>query len=278
MPTTAEKRRNFRGLHEAGCFVIPNPWDIGGALALEALGFKAIATTSAGLAFSLGLPDNAVARDLVLDHCRAMAEASSIPVNADFENGFADRPEVVADNVRLCVATGVAGLSIEDATGKSEQPLYDFDSALERMKAARAAIDDTGGDTILVARSEVFFTKHPEPLKEAIRRLVAFADAGADCLYAPGATKRDEISAIVNAVAPKPVNALVHGPTGLSVADLAGLGVRRISVGGALARSAWGGFLKAARQIAEEGRFDGFAGAPSSKEIVDLFAKVGSRR
>jgi 2-methylisocitrate lyase-like PEP mutase family enzyme len=277
MPTTAEKRRSFRRLHEAGCFVIPNPWDVGGALALEALGFKAIATTSAGLAFSLGLPDNAVPRDLVLDHCRAVAAAANVPVNADFENGFADRPEVVAENVRLCVATGVAGLSIEDATGRSEQPLYDFDLAVERIKAARAAIDDAGGDTILVARSEVFFTKHPEPLAEAIRRLVAFADAGADCLYAPGATKREEISAIVAAVAPKPVNALVHGPIGLSVADLAALGVRRISVGGALARAAWGGFLRAARRIAEEGRFDGFAEAASSKEIVDLFARISKQ-
>jgi 2-methylisocitrate lyase-like PEP mutase family enzyme len=272
MPTTAEKRRDFRRLHETGCFVIPNPWDIGGARVLQALGFKAIATTSAGLAFSLGLPDNAVARDLVLDHCRAMAEASDLPVNADFENGFADRPEVVAENVRLCVATGVAGLSIEDATGKSEQPLYDFDLAVERIKAARAAIDATGGDTILVARSEVFFTKHAEPLGEAIRRLTAFAEAGADCLYAPGAVKREEITAIVGAVAPKPVNVLAHGPIGLSVADLAGFGVRRISVGGALARAAWGGFLKAARQIAGEGRFEAFAEAASSKEIVDLFA------
>jgi 2-methylisocitrate lyase-like PEP mutase family enzyme len=207
-----------------------------------------------------------------------MAEASDVPVNADFENGFADRPEVVAENVRLCVATGVAGLSIEDATGRREEPLYEFALAVDRIKAARAAIDDTGGDTILVARSEVFFTKHPEPLAEAIRRLVAFAEAGADCLYAPGATKREEIAAIVNAVAPKPVNALVHGPIGLSVADLAGIGVRRISVGGALARVAWGGFLAAARQIAEDGRFDGFVGAPSSKEIVDLFAGTGSRR
>ena len=273
MPTTAEKRRDFRRLHDAGCFVIPNPWDIGGARALQSLGFKAIATTSAGLAFSLGLADNAVPRDAVLDHIRTMVEASDLPVNADFENGFADAPEGVAANVRLCIATGVAGLSIEDATGNSAAPLYDLDRAVERVKAARSAIDAAGEDVILVARSEVYFTHHRDPLNEAIRRLVAFADAGADCLYAPGATSRDDISAIVKAVAPKPVNVLIHRSIGLTVADLAGLGVRRISVGGGLARAAWGGFLRAARQIAGEGRFDIFAEAAPSKEIVELFNK-----
>ena len=278
MLSIADKRRVFRELHRAGCFVLPNPFDIGGARYLQHLGFKALATTSAGLAFSLGLADNAVPRDVVLEHNRAMVAATDLPINADFENGFADDPEGVAENVRLCVATGVAGLSIEDATGDRAKPLYEVDLAVERIKAARQAIDATGGETILVARSECYLTGHAEPRKEALRRLEKFAEAGADCLYAPGPRTREDIAAIVKAVAPKPVNVLVGGPVGLTVADLAALGVRRVSVGGGLARAAWGGFLKVAREIAETGRFDSLAGAASYAELNGFFAADAGMR
>lgn len=272
MASVAEKRRAFRALHASGCFVLPNPFDIGSARYLQQLGFPALATTSAGLAWSLGRPDGGVPRAAVLDHIRALVEATDVPINADFESGYADDPDGVAESVRLCVATGVAGLSIEDRTADETKPLYDVAEAVERIKAARAAIDAAGGDTILVARSECFLTGHSEPLQEAIRRLERFAEAGADCLYAPGSRRRDDIAAIVKAVAPKPVNVLVGGPIGMTLADLADLGVRRVSVGGALARVAWGAFMRAAADL-REGRFDGLGQAASFAELNRFFVK-----
>lgn len=278
MPSVADKRRAFRRLHEAGCFVIPNPWDAGTARFLQHLGFPALATTSAGFAFSRGLPDGAVGPDLMLDHIREIAAAADVPVNADFENGYAHEPEGVAASVRRCVETGVAGLSIEDATGERERPLYDLDLAVARVRAARAAIDGAGGDVLLTGRAECFLVRHPDALPEAIRRLVAYAEAGADCLYAPGLRTREEIAAVVRAVSPRPVNFLAGGAIELTVAELADLGVRRISVGGALARAAWGGFLRAARGLAEGGRFDGFAGAAPSGELNGFFREDLARR
>jgi 2-methylisocitrate lyase-like PEP mutase family enzyme len=274
MASVAERRRAFRALHESGCFLLPNPFDVGSALYLQHLGFPALATTSAGLAWSLGRSDAAVPRDAVLDHVRAMVAATAVPVNADFESGFADDPEGVAESVRLCVATGVAGLSIEDRTGDKGKPLYDLAEAIERVKAARAAIDAAGGDTILVARCESFLVGHPEPLKEATRRLQAFAEAGADCLYAPGPRRRDDFAAIVAAVKPKPVNVLIGAPIGLTLADLADIGVRRVSVGGGLARVAWGALMRAAAEL-KEGRFDGLGQAVGFAELNGLFAEGG---
>jgi 2-methylisocitrate lyase-like PEP mutase family enzyme len=271
-PTVADKRRTFRQLHQAGCFVIPNPWDIGTTRYLQHLGFKALATTSAGFAFSQGRPDNAVPRDRVLAHVREIVEAADVPVNADFENGFAHEPEGVAESVRLCAATGVAGLSIEDSTGDAAKPLYDLDRAVARIRAARAALDKAGGDVLLTARAECFLVGRPE-LEEVIRRLSAYSEAGADCLYAPGLRTRDDIEAVIRAVAPKPVNVLMGAPSPLTVSDLAAIGARRISVGGSLARAAWGGFLRAARLIAEQGRFDGFADAAPSAELNGLFRR-----
>jgi 2-methylisocitrate lyase-like PEP mutase family enzyme len=271
MPTTSEKRTSFRKLHEQGCFAIPNPWDIGSALYLQHLGFKAVATTSAGFAFSRGLADNSVPRDLMLAHIREVVEATDLPVNADFENGYAHEPEDVAENVRLCLETGVAGLSIEDSTGKKESPLYELDFAVARIKAARAAIDKAGGDAILVGRAECFLVGRTD-IQEAIRRLKAYADAGADCLYAPGIRTHEDIAAVVGAVAPKPINVLISAPGGLTMSDAAGFGVRRVSVGGALARAAWGGFLRAAKELAEHGRFDGFADATPHAELNEFFA------
>ena len=265
-------RAAFRKLHDSGCFVIPNPWDVGTARYLRHCGFKALATTSSGAAFSMGLPDTdgAVARDMALAHIRTIVEATELPVNADFESGFAHEPETVAENVRLCVATGVAGLSIEDATGDEAKPLYDLDAAIARMQAARRAIDQSGADVMLVGRAECFLVGRPD-LDETIGRLCAYASAGADCLYAPGIRSTEQIMAIVQAVAPKPVNVLMSAATGLTVADLAGLGVRRISVGGALARVAWGSFTRAAKEIATEGRFDAFANAVPMAEINGFF-------
>ena len=265
----------FRDLHAAGCFVLPNPWDIGSAIYLEHLGFKALATTSAGFAFSRGLQDSvaAVPCDLMLDHVRDIAAATSLPVNADFQTGYADEPEGVATNVALCIATGVAGLSIEDASGNGAAPLYEFDLAVERIKAARAAIGASGIPVVLTARCEAWLVGQPNPLRVALERLVAFADAGADCLYAPGVREPDEIAAIVNAVSPKPVNVLVSRPSpDLSVSRLADLGVRRISVGSALANVAWGAFMRAARSILETGSFDALANAASFAELNDLFS------
>jgi 2-methylisocitrate lyase-like PEP mutase family enzyme len=270
MPTIAHKRRTFRALHEAGCFVLPNPWDAGSARYLEHLGFQALATTSAGAAFSLALPDGAVPRDVMLAHIEAMVGATDLPVNADFGQGFADDPDEVAHNVRLCVATGVAGLSIEDATGDRARPLYDPDLAARRVRAARTAIDEAGGDVVLTGRAEGLLHGEPD-LDVAIRRLRAYADAGADCLFAPGLTTREQIAAVVTAVAPKPVNVLVPPSAGLTVKDLAALGVRRLSVGSGLARAAWGAFIRAARAIASEGRFDVLAEGVSHAELNRFF-------
>ena len=264
----------FHELHESGCFVLPNPWDAGSAFYLERIGFKALATTSAGFAFSKALPDGPefVSRDIMLEHFREIVEATSLPVNADFQNGYADDPEGVAESVRLCVETGVAGLSVEDNSGQSAEPLYDFDLAVERIKAARAAID-SGASCLLTARCEAYLVGAPNPFDTSIERLVAFSDAGADCLYAPGVTDLEEISAIVDAVAPKPVNILVStNNCNVTVAQLADLGVRRISVGGALARAAWGGFIAAAKAIHEQGSFSAFADATPFGELNDLFA------
>jgi 2-methylisocitrate lyase-like PEP mutase family enzyme len=266
MPTTAEKRTAFRRLHESGCFVIPNPWDVGSARYLEGMGFKALATTSAGFAWSRGAADGGITREMALAHFAELAAAVDVPVNADFEGGFAHAPEGVAESVRLCVATGVAGLSIEDFTGDRANPLYDLDLAVARMQAARAAIDAAGGEVLLTGRSEGFIRGRPD-LDETIRRLQAYAAAGADCLYAPGIATREQISAVVQAVAPRPVNLLMGTPSPLTVRDCADLGVRRISVGGSLARAAWGGFIRAARQIMDAGSFDGFADAAPSAEL-----------
>jgi 2-methylisocitrate lyase-like PEP mutase family enzyme len=269
MPIIAEKRATFRKLHESSCFVIPNPWDIGTARYLQHLGFKALASTSAGFAFAQGRPDNAVPRDMMLAHLRELVSVTDLPVNADYENGYAHEPEGVAESVRLCVATGVAGLSIEDSTGDKDNPLYELGLAVARIKAARAAIDQAGGDVILVGRAECFLVGRPD-LDETIRRLKAYAAAGADCLYSPGIRTREQIDAVVKACAPKPVNVLIGAP-GHTVADLAALGVRRISVGGALARAAWGGLQRAAKLLATEGRFDGFADAFPHPEINGFF-------
>ena len=272
MATVAEKRGTFRALHESGCFVLPNPWDVGSARYLANLGFKALATTSAGAAWSLGLADGAVPLEAMLDHIRAIVEATDLPVNADFLAGFARAPEGVAENVRRCVETGVAGLSIEDATGDAAAPLFDSSLAVQRIAAARAAIDASGENVLLVARTECYLTGHPDPLDEAIRRLIAFAEAGADCLYAPGVRGIADISAIVEAVAPKPVNVIASRPDSLTVGQIAALGVRRISVGGALARMAWAGFTKAAHEIAETGSFAVFENATPGSDLDRIFA------
>ncbi len=277
----------FRALHESGCFVLPNPSDAGSAIYLEHLGFKALATTSAGFAFSKGLPDAAVPREMMLEHFREMAAATSLPVNADFRNGYADDPEGVAANIAFCIATGVAGLSIEDSTGKKEKPLYDFDLGVERIKAARAAIDSvsepgavaTGSSdsgVVLTARCEAWLCGDPDPLRTSLERLTAYADAGADCLYAPGVSKPDEIAAIVSAVSPKAVNVLVSRfNCDLSVSQLTDLGVRRISVGSALAGVAWGAFIQAAKDIRGDGSFAGLAGAASAGDLNNLFLNRG---
>jgi 2-methylisocitrate lyase-like PEP mutase family enzyme len=265
-------KARFHELHESGCFVLPNPWDVGSAIYLEHLGFKAVATTSAGFAFTKGLPDDPelIPREMMLEHFREIAAATSLPVNADFQNGFADDPEAVAKSVRLCVATGVAGLSIEDSTGRKDQPLYDFDLAVERIKAARAAIESEpsavaggpGAGVLLTARCEAYLVGASDPLRTSIERLVAFADAGADCLYAPGVTEPDEIAQIVKAVSPKPINVLAFAKNcHLTVSQLADLGVRRISVGSSLARAAWSGLIRAAEEIQASGSFESFADA-----------------
>ena len=265
--------KNFRELHTNGCFVLPNPWDIGSAIYLKHLGFKALATTSAGFAFSRGLRDASVPRDLMLDHLREIAAATTLPVNADFQGGYADEAEAVAANVTRCLATGVAGLSIEDSSGDDNAPLYDFGLAVERIKASRAAIDASGIPVVLTARCEAWLVGTPDPLRVVLDRLVAFAEAGADCLYAPGVAKPDEIAAIVKAVSPWPINVLVYsGNSALSVAQLTDLGVRRISVGAALARVAWGGFIEASRRIAETGSFKAFAEAVPSNELNEIFS------
>lgn len=269
-PSIADKRREFHRLHQDGCFVIPNPWDVGSALWLQGLGFKALASTSSGFAWSQGFADNRVTREMALEHLRAMVEATDLPLNADFESGFGADAAGVAESVALAVQVGVAGLSIEDSTGNAAMPLFDIATAVDRMRAARRAIDAQGGDTLLVGRAEGFLVGRPD-LDETIARLKAYADAGADCLYAPGLKKREQIVAVVQAVAPKPVNLLVYSASEWTVADIAAMGVRRISVGGALARSAWGGFMRAAQQLAEQGRFDGFADAASGQVLNRFF-------
>jgi len=267
------RRATFRKLHESGFFVIPNPWDIGTARYLSSLGFKALATTSSGFAFSHGLPDAdwAVPLDKTLEHIRSIVSVAGIPVNADFESGYAHSPTEVAANVRLCVATGVAGLSIEDATGDPARPLYDISLATERIRAAREAIGNSG--VLLTARSECFLTGHPEPLREALRRLEAYAVAGADVLYAPGARTRPEISALVQAANPRPINVLVSSSTPLSLPELEQLGVRRVSTGSALARAAWTGFINAARGIAREQTMAGLDNITPYDEINNFFRK-----
>ena len=266
-------RAVFRKLHESGCFVMPNPWDPGSARYLRHLGFQALATTSAGFAFSRGLPDTdwAVPRGSLLAHIADIVGATDLPVNADFESGYAHDPESLAENVRLCIETGVAGLSIEDATGDRARPLYDLQLAVERIRAARAAIDASGTGVLLTARAECHLVGHPDPLAESIRRLQAYAEAGADVLYAPGPHQREEIRTIVAALNPKPVNILVSRNIGLKVVDLAELGVRRISVGSALSRAAWTGFLQAARALAKDGSFAGFDGATPFAELNAFF-------
>ena len=275
-PSTADKRRSFRTLHESGCFVIPNPWNVGSARYLQGLGFKALASTSSGHAHSEGYPDGAQSRDDVLAHYRVLVAATDIPLNADFENGFADDPDEVAENVTKCIATGVAGLSIEDSP-QSPVPLYDFDIALARVKAARAAIDKAGGDVGFTARTEGFIRGRPD-LDETIRRLKAFADAGADCLYSPGIKTREQIEATVKAVGGKAINFLNSGAFGFTVSDLAGMGVRRISVGGSLARVAMHAFIKTSTEIMNDGKFDGFAGLITNAELNKFFAEDVKKR
>jgi 2-methylisocitrate lyase-like PEP mutase family enzyme len=253
MTDASNRHETFRRLHESGCFVMPNPWDLGSARVLAQLGFPAIATTSAGLAWSLGLRDNDVSLDDTLGHFQSIVQAVDVPVNADFEHGFATMPASLAKNVAAAASTGVAGLSIEDSTGDAADPLFEFSLAVERIRAAKQAIDESGTGALLTGRSEGFIVGRPD-LAETIRRLTAYAEAGADCLYAPGLTTKSDIAAVVSAVAPKPVNVLV-GSDFTTVAELASLGVRRISVGGALARAAWGSFLYAASEIAEHGTF-----------------------
>lgn len=270
-PSVGDKRRSFRQMHKTGCFVIPNPWDVGSALYLQSLGFKALATTSSGFAWSQGHADNTISRDTALAHLHAMVAATDVPINADFEGGFAHEPADVAESVRLAVGTGVAGLSIEDSTGDKAKPLYDLEVAVERMRAARKAIDQAGGDTLLVGRAECFLVGRPD-LDETIARLKAYVQAGADCVYAPGVRTTEQITAVVAAVAPTPFNLLVGVASEITVAEIATLGVRRISVGGALARSAWGGFTRAARLISEHGSFAGFSDAASGHELNTLFA------
>lgn len=267
------RRNSFRKLHESGCFVIPNPWDAGSARYLQHLGFQALATTSAGFAFSCGLPDSAVPRDRMLGNIAEIVAATSLPVNADFESGYADDLEGVAENIRLCVETGVAGLSIEDSTGDRMKPLYELPLAVERIKAARAAVDATNTGVLLTARAECYLVGHPEPFKESMIRLQAYAEAGADVLYAPGVHKRSEVQAIVAEVKPKPVNLIVSRNTGLKVADLADLGVRRISVGSSLARAAWTAFMRASQKIAKQGSFSGFDDLVSFDEINRFFGR-----
>ena len=271
MSEFTERCRVFRQLHESGCFVLPNPWDRGSARLLVRLGFRALATTSAGFAWSMGHADNHVELDATLEHLRAMSLAVDVPINADFEGGFAIAPEAVAIHVTSATTTGIAGLSIEDSTGDPVSPLYDFALAVDRIKAARHAIDESGRDILLTARSEGFIAGRPD-LGETIRRLTAFAEAGADCLYAPGLRAMADIRTVVAAVAPKPVNVLVGGDHA-TVAELAEAGVRRISVGGALARTALTGFLHAAREIAEQGTFASLSRAIPGAEMNKLFGE-----
>lgn len=265
---------DFHRLHEKGCFALPNPWDVGTAIYLQDLGFAALATTSAGYAFSRGKPDGGVSRDEMLMHIGEVVAATPLPVNADFLNGFADQPEEVAANVTRCIATGIAGLSIEDSTGRSDRPLYEEKLAIDRIRAARAAIDASESDVVLTGRCEAFLVRQADPLRTVLKRLVAYAEASADCLYAPVLTEPEEIAAVVRAVAPKPVNVLVSGfNSHLSLTQLADLGVRRVSVGSGLALAAWGAFIRGARAIAQEGDFKALADGARSLELNDLFGQ-----
>ena len=272
----AARRKAFRALHERGCFVIPNPWDVGSARYLRHLGFPALATTSAGFAFSQGLPDSGdeavLTRNRSLGYIADIVASVDVPVNADFMSGYGREPEDVFESVTRCVATGVAGLSIEDSTGDPSSPLYDLPRAVERVRAARAAIDRSGADVLLTARAECYHVSHPDPFRESVRRLQAYAAAGADVLFAPGPQTPAEIAALVRAVAPKPLNLLVVGDIGLRVEGIAALGVRRISVGGALALAAWTGFIHAAKTLRSEGSFAGLAGLVPYPELNGLFA------
>ena len=272
IPSAADKRKVFRALHERGCFVIPNPWNVGTARYLQGLGFPALATTSSGHAHSGGYPDGAQSLDDVLTHFAEIAEATDVPLNADFENGFADAGDLdtLARNVARCVATGVAGLSIEDSPNNPATPLYDLETAIVRVRTARWAIDAAGGDVLLTGRAEGFIRGVPD-LDDVIRRLKAYAAAGADCLYAPGIKTREQIEAVVKAVAPKPVNFLNSGAFGFTVNDIAAMGVRRISVGGSLARVAMHAFIRTATEIAKDGKFDGFAGLIGNPELNKFF-------
>lgn len=271
--STSDKRAAFRRLHDSGCFVMPNPWDAGSAVILQSLGFKALASTSAGMAWTMAKADNKVERDDVLAHLNTLTAITDIPINADFENGFADDPDGVAGNVARAIETGIAGLSIEDSTGNKDTPLYDFDLAVKRIVAARAAIDKSGNGVLLTARSEGFIAGRPD-LDETVRRLQAFAAAGADCLYAPGIRDEAQIRAVLQAAGGKPVNMLTLGQP---VADLARLGIRRISVGGSLARTAWGEFIRAAKEIGAEGTFEHFKQAAPSSELNRLFGAHAKR-
>ncbi len=262
------RRAVFSALHRQGCFVIPNPWDVGSARALASLGFKALATTSSGFAWSHGKPDGAMPVDAVLDHLKAMAAATALPLNADFENGHADTAEGVAAQFSRACGTGISGISIEDASKDPRQPLYDIDAAVARVRAARAAIDAAGGDVILTGRAEGLFMANSD-LGDVIARLKAYGEAGADCLYAPGLKTAEQVVAVVKAAAPKPVNVLVTAP-GFSVAQLAALGVRRVSLGGALARTAWGEFMRAAGEIAGHGTFERLGHAASGRDMNAL--------
>ena len=271
-PQQTSAAAKFQSLHESGCFVLPNPWDIGTAIYLQRLDFKALATTSAGFAFSRGKPDGGVSRDEMLAHIREIVEATSLPVNADFLNGFADKPENVAANVKLCIATGVAGLSVEDNSQNPAAPLYERKLAIERIRAARSAIDDSKTGVVLTGRCEAWLVGDHNPLHTALDRLAAYAEAGADCLYAPAVSDPNEIAQIVKTVAPKPVNVLVSGFNHqLSLSQLVDLGVRRISVGSGLALAAWGAFLRAAKDISANGTFNLLADNASSADLNELF-------
>ena len=270
-PTVADKRRAFKALHHSGCFVLPNPWDVGSARYLQSLGFQALASTSSGLAWSLGRPDNDLPRETVLQHLSDLVEATDLPINADFESGFGADPAAVGDSVRLAVATGIAGLSIEDSTGDPAAPFRPIADAAARIRAARAAIDAAGGDTMLVGRAECS-ADDADGLAQIVARLQAYSEAGADCLYAPGVHTETQIRTVVDAVHPKPVNLLVSRAGGLALSDIARLGARRVSVGGALARAAWDPLIRASRALAE-GSFEGFTALPSHDQIDALFRR-----
>jgi 2-methylisocitrate lyase-like PEP mutase family enzyme len=270
--TVTEKRSAFRALHASGCFVLPNPWDTGSARYLASLGFEALATTSSGYAWSAGRADNQLSREAILTHLRTIVEATDLPVNADFESGFGADPEELAASVKLAVSTGIAGLSIEDSTGDATTPLLPLEVGVARLKAARRAIDESGGDTLLVGRAENFVVGLPD-LDDTLARLKAYAAAGADCLYAPGIRTREEIQAVVAAAGSKPVNVLIGANSTYTLQDLAALGVRRVSVGGGLARAAWGGFMRASQSLAQ-GRFDGFGDAASGAQLDALFRET----